>query len=202
MTFMFLSAPPPWAELRISAGWSGAEEVVVDVFFPLVAKERDDVPQAWVPCSQVAGGDQVRAGARAHEQPELAGQAAHLSDRRVAVHRDDLVDDVPVPGEDAGDEAVGDALDEVAANLAAHQGARLVGLDGDDPARWVALAEALAHADDGAPGADPADHGVRDRAAGQLGERLRAEPGAVLLNVPLGVELLRREVSRLAAEFS
>src|SRR6266487_2297611 len=85
-------------------------------------------------------------------------------------------------------------------SLAAHQGARLVRLDGDDPAGWVALAEALTHADDGAPGADPADHGVRDHAAGQLSERLRAEPGTVLLHVPLRVELLRREIPRLAAE--
>src|SRR5271165_4402358 len=63
--------------------------------------------------------------------PELAGQAAHLADRRVAVHRDYLVDDVPVPGEDAGDEAVGDALDQVPADFAAHQEARLVRLYGD-----------------------------------------------------------------------
>jgi len=33
-----------------------------------------------------------------------------------------------------GDEAVGYALDEVPADLGAHQGARLVGLDDDDPA--------------------------------------------------------------------
>jgi hypothetical protein len=62
------------------------------------------------------------------------------------------------------------------------------------------FAEAQAHADDGAAGADPADQGVRDHAVRQLGERFRAEPGAVLLDVPLRIELLRREVSRLAAE--
>src|SRR5450755_3071702 len=110
----------------------GAEEVVVDVFLPLVAEERDDVPKARVPCTELAGGGEVRTGTRTHEQPELAGQAAHLADRRVAVHRDYLVDHVPVPGEDTGNESVGDALDEVPADLAAHQDARLVGLDGDD----------------------------------------------------------------------
>src|SRR5690349_25127396 len=112
------------------------------------------MPEVRVLRSQLAGGEQVRTGSRAHEQPELAGQTAHLGDRRVAVHRDYLVDDVPVPGEDARDEAVGDALDEVPANLAAHQRARLVGLDGDHPARWVALAEAPAPADNRAAGAD------------------------------------------------
>jgi hypothetical protein len=44
---------------------------------------------------------------------------------------DHLVDGVLVPGEDPGDEAVGYALDEVPANLAAHQGAHFVGLDDD-----------------------------------------------------------------------
>src|SRR5450631_4530839 len=158
---------------------SGVEEVIVDVLLPLVAEERDDVAKARVPCTELAGGGEVRTGTRTHEQPELAGQAAHLADRRVAVHRDYLVDHVPVPGEDTGNESVGDALDEVPADLAAHQDARLVGLDGDDPAGWVALAEALTHADDGPPGADPADHGVRDRAVRQLGQRLRAKAGAV-----------------------
>jgi hypothetical protein len=32
------------------------------------------VPQAQVPRSELAGSGQVRAGTRAHEQPELAGQ--------------------------------------------------------------------------------------------------------------------------------
>ena len=61
----------------------------------------------------------------------------------------------------------------VPADFAAHQDARLVRLNGDHPAGPVPLAEALAHADDGPPGADPADHGVRNRAVRQLGERLR-----------------------------
>src|SRR5450755_2200542 len=86
----------------------GAEEVVVDVFLPLVAEERDDVLKGRVPCTELAGGDEVRTRTRAHEQPELAGQAAHLADRRVAVHRHYLIDDVPVPGENAEDEAVSD----------------------------------------------------------------------------------------------
>jgi hypothetical protein len=155
------------------------------------------VPQARVPRSQPAGGDHVRAGTQAREQPGLASQAAHLDDRHDAVHRDHLVDGVLVPGEDPGDEAVGYALDEVPANLAAHQGAQFVGLDDDGPAGSVALAEALSHADDNAPGADPANHCVRDHAIWQPGERLRAELGAVQLSVPLRIELLRREVSGL-----
>jgi len=40
------------------------------------------------------------------KQPELAGHATHLADRHAPVHRDYLVDDVPVPGKDARDEAV------------------------------------------------------------------------------------------------
>jgi hypothetical protein len=79
------------------------------------------VPEARVPRSQLAGGDKVRAGTRAYEQPKLAGQAAHLGDCRVAVYWDYFIDNLPVPGEDAGDEAVRDALDEMPADLAAHQ---------------------------------------------------------------------------------
>lgn len=179
----------------------GAEEVVVDVLLPLVAEEGDNVPEVGVPCSQLAGGEQVRAGTRAHEEPELAGQSAHLADRGVAVHPDNLVNHVPMAGEDAGDEAVGDSLDQVSAHLAAHQEARLVRLDGYHLAGPVPLAEALTHADDSASGADPADHGVGHRAVRQLSERLRAEPRAVLVDVPLRVELLRREIPRLATEF-
>src|SRR5262245_36192343 len=97
---------------RPPGAWSGAEGVVVDVLLPLVAEERDDVLEAGIPGRELPGGGQVRARTRSHEQPELAGQAAHLADRRVAVHRDYLIDDAAVPGEDAGDEAVGDALDQ------------------------------------------------------------------------------------------
>jgi hypothetical protein len=107
---------------------------------------------------------------------------------------------VAVPGEDAGDEPVGDALDQVPADLTAHQGARFVGLHGHHPAGRVAVPEALAHPHDRAAGAHPADHRVRDHPIRQLSQRLRAEPGAVLLNVPLRIELLRRVVSPLAAE--
>ena len=75
-----------------SGARSGAEEVVVDVFFSLVAEERDDVLELRVPSLGSPGGDEMRAGTRAHEQPKVAGPAAHLADRRVAVHRDYLVD--------------------------------------------------------------------------------------------------------------
>src|SRR5215469_1973916 len=110
------SARRSWPRQGVAA-WSGAEEVVVDVLLSLVAEERDDVPQARAPCAQFAGGEQVRAGAGTHKQPELAGQPAHLADRRLAVDRDYLVDEVPVPGEDAGDKTIGDALDEVPADF-------------------------------------------------------------------------------------
>src|SRR5712692_7364582 len=100
------TAGPAGAGAGALTGRSGAQEVVVDVLLSLVAEERDHVPQARLPRPQLAGGDQVRAGTGAHEQPELPGQAAHLADRRVAVHRDDLVDDLPVPGEDARHETV------------------------------------------------------------------------------------------------
>jgi hypothetical protein len=114
------------------------------------------MPQAWVPRSQLAGGEQVRAGTGAHKQPELAGQAAHLADRRVAVHRDYLVDDVPVPGEDAGDEAVGDALDEVPADLAQQSG-------------WPRLRSGalLAWGQVAVPGLDQAVKAVAEQAAGE-----------------------------------
>src|SRR6266567_4168779 len=147
-----LDAPPGAGRHRIRREMPGTSlgdrAALSGVAGAHVAEERDDVPEVRVPRSQLAGGEQVRAGTRAHEQPELAGQAAHLADRGVAVHRDYLIDEVPVPGEDAGDEAVGDALDQVPADLAAHQQARLVRLDGDDPAGWIALAEALTHAHD------------------------------------------------------
>src|SRR6476660_3013301 len=139
----------------------------------------------------------MRAGAGPDKEPGFARQAAHLADRGVAVHRHYLVDQVAVPGEDAGDETVGDALDEVPPDLAAHQRARLAGLDRDDPAGRVALTEALAHTHDRAAGAHPADHRIRDHPTGQLSQRLRAEPGAVLLHIPLRIELPRREVARL-----
>ena len=48
----------------------------------------------------------MRAGAGTDKQPELAGETAHLADRRAAVHRDYLIDDVPVPCEDAWDKSI------------------------------------------------------------------------------------------------
>ena len=39
------------------------------------------MPQGRVPCSQLAGGEEVRAGTWAHVQPELAGDAAYLGER-------------------------------------------------------------------------------------------------------------------------
>jgi hypothetical protein len=62
---------------------------------------------------------------------DRAERLGHLADHRAAVHRGYLIDNVPVPGEDARDEAVGDALDEVPADLATQEGARLVGLDSE-----------------------------------------------------------------------
>src|SRR5260370_9255733 len=66
---------------RYSDASSGAEEVVVDVLLPLVAEERDDVPEVRVPRPELAGGDQLPAATRAHEHPALAGQARLLAQR-------------------------------------------------------------------------------------------------------------------------
>src|SRR5436190_6087040 len=99
------------------------EEVVVDVLLALVAEEGDDVFDVVVLLPEGPGGDQVCPGAGADEQAELFGEASHLGDSLLAVNRDQGVDVAAVAGDDAGHEAVGDALDEVPADLATHQGA-------------------------------------------------------------------------------
>ena len=52
------------------------EEVVVDVFFALVAEEGDDVFDVVVVLLEGPGGDQVCPGAGADEQAELFGEAS------------------------------------------------------------------------------------------------------------------------------
>src|SRR6476659_967437 len=178
------------------------EEVVVDVLLALVAEEGDDVFDVVVVLLEGPGGDQMRPGAGADEQAELFGEASHLGDSLLAVDRDQGVDVAAVAGDDAGHEAVGDAFDQVPANLATHQGAGLVGFDRDDAAARVDRPERLPDADDRAAGADSADDRVGHDAGGQLTQHLRAEPAAVLLDVPLAVELLRGEVARLGTELA
>ena len=115
------NSPRSGLSRRPGREWSGAGEVVAEIFLALVAEEGDEGAQFRVALSLAPGSEQVCAGTGADEQPVLASQAAHLGDRGVAVHCDDLIDHLAVPGEDAGNEAVGDALDEVLADLSAHQ---------------------------------------------------------------------------------
>src|SRR6476620_10483833 len=97
------------------------EEVVVDVLLALVAEEGDDVFDVVVILLEGARGDQVCPGAGADERAELFGEASHLGDSLLAVDLDQGVDVAAVSSDDAGHEAVGDAFDQVPANLATHQ---------------------------------------------------------------------------------
>src|SRR3712207_1153508 len=85
----------------------------------------------------------------------------------------------------------------VLARLAAQDGARLVRLDGEELCVRVDLAEGLPDADEGAAGSYAHDEGVGDGPFGELGEDLRPEPHAVLLDVPLGLELRGTEIAVL-----
>src|SRR3712207_4926881 len=105
-----------------------------------------------------------------------------------------------MPLEDAGYETIGDAFYGVLARLAAQDGARLVRLDGEELCVRVDLAEGLPDADEGAAGSYAHDEGVGDGPFGELGEDLRPEPHAVLLDVPLGLELRGTEIAVLLSE--
>src|SRR3712207_1803743 len=105
-----------------------------------------------------------------------------------------------MPLEDAGYETIGDAFYGVLARLAAQDGARLVRLDGEELDPRVDLAEGLADTHQGAARAHPHDERVGDDALGELGEYLRPQPHAVLLDVPLRLELRGAEVAALPPE--
>jgi len=92
-------------------------------FSPSSQKKGDDVFDVVVVLLEGPGGDEMCPGAGADEQAELFGEASHLGDSLLAVDRDQGVDVAAVAGDDAGHEAVGDAFDQVLANLATHQGA-------------------------------------------------------------------------------
>src|SRR3712207_5513047 len=94
-----------------------------------------------------------------------------------------------MPLEDARHEAIGDAFYGVLARLAAQDGARLVGLDGEELHVFVDLAESLSDPDERAAGPDAHHKRVGDAPFGELSEDLRPEPHPILLDVPLGLEL-------------
>src|SRR5215213_6133021 len=105
-----------------------------------------------------------------------------------------------MPLEDAGYETIGDAFYGVLARLAAQDGARLVRLDGEELYVRVNRAEGTADADEGASCAYTHDECVGDGPFGELGEDLRPQPHAVLLDVPLRLELRGTEVAVLPPE--
>ena len=104
-----------------------------------------------------------------------------------------------MPGEDARDKPVGDALDVVRADLAAEDGLRLGGFHREQPHRRVDRAECLADAYQGAAGAH-AHHQCVGYTTLQLRQDLRAEDLPVFLDIELGFELLRREIPGLPTE--
>jgi hypothetical protein len=134
------------------------------------------------------GSDQVHTRTRADEQAELPGETAHLEDRLLAVDRDQGIDVVAVAGDDARNEAVGDALDQVPSHLATHQRARLVRFDRDDMAPRIDRAKCLPDTDNGAAGPHPANDGVGHNAGRQLSKHLRPQRSGhqtIVASVPL-----------------
>src|SRR5918998_2309898 len=175
-------------------------EVVGYVLLALVAEEGDDRLELGVGLAHLAGGDQVRPARRPHEEAVSPGQLLHALDRLAGVHGEGGVHEPLVALEDAGHEAVGDPLYEVLPHLAAQDGRRLRGLHREELDPRVDLAEGLSHAYQGAARAYPHDERVGDGALGELGEYLRPQPHAVLLDVPLRLELRGAEVAVLPPE--
>src|SRR5918996_500044 len=106
----------------------------------------------------------------------------------------------PMPLEDAGYESIGDAFYGVFARFAAQDGARLIRLDGEELYVRVNRAEGLADAHQGASRAYTHYERVGDGPFGELGEDLRPQPHAVLLYVPLRLELRGTEKAVLPPE--
>src|SRR5215210_2137572 len=88
----------------------GFGEMVLNVLFPFIAEERDDCLQLRVGRPDFFGADQVSSAARPDEEAVLLGQAAHALDRLLRIDREGRVYQPPVALEDAGHEAVRDAL--------------------------------------------------------------------------------------------
>src|SRR5215213_3538704 len=89
------------------------------VLLPLVAEEGDDGPELGVGFADLPRGDEVGAAGGADEEAVLTGEVAHLLDGLLGVDGESVVHQAPVALEDAGDESVGDAFDEVVPDLAA-----------------------------------------------------------------------------------
>src|SRR5829696_1925173 len=175
-------------------------EVLAYVLLALVAEERHDRSEAGVRLFDKFRGDEVGAGAWADEEAVGFGEAAHLLDGFFGVHGEGVVHEPFVALEDAGYEAVGDALDQVFPDLPAQQRRRLRRLHRKQPDGRVDLPESLPHPDEGASGAHAHNQGVRGLVFGELRQDLGAQDHAVLLHVPLRLELRRAEVARLPAE--
>src|SRR5215210_348900 len=183
-------------ELRgVDTHLAGLGEVLLDIFLALIAQERDHRAQLGERLLDLPRGEQVRPAARPHEEAVLLGQAAHGVDGFLGVNGEGLAHEASVALEDAGDEAVGDALDQVVPHLPAQDGRGLRGLHREELDVWVDLAEGLPDADERTTRAHTRHHRIRDGALGELGEGLRPQDGAVLLHVPLRLELRREEVA-------
>jgi hypothetical protein len=68
---------------------------------------------------------------------ELPGEPVHLGDRALSLDRHQRAQLASATGDDARDEAVGDAFDEVPTEVAAHQRVRLGELDLTNPGQRV-----------------------------------------------------------------
>src|SRR5690606_29391599 len=98
---------------------AGRAEMVLQVLLALVAEQRHHGLELRVLLAHAARGHEVRARARAAEQAVATGQPAHFADGLLAGDRERGVHQLRVPGEDARDETVGNALDVVGAHFAA-----------------------------------------------------------------------------------
>src|SRR5215213_3199717 len=85
--------------------------------------------------------------------------------------------------------------------LTAQDRRRLRGLHREELYVRVDFPERLANPDQGPTGPHTHDHSVGHAALGKLGKYLRPEPRAVLLDVPLALELGRAEVAGVLAKF-
>src|SRR3712207_6403014 len=108
----------------------GLGEMLLNILFALVTKEGDDRLQLGVGCPDFLRGDQVSAAARTDEEPILLRQATHALHSLLRVDSEDRIYQPPVALEDAGHEAVRDALNEVLPHLPAHDSRGLRGLHG------------------------------------------------------------------------
>src|ERR671920_806736 len=107
-------------------------EVIAYVLLPLVAEQCDDGLELGVGPAYLPGGYEVGAARRADEEAAFPGEAAHLLYGLFGVDGQGGVDQVPVALEDAWDEAVGYAFDQVIPHLAAHDGRCLGGLQREE----------------------------------------------------------------------